>query len=138
MALGALMGARGNSGVILSQIFRGLAQELAGRESFKGNDFANALVNGANIAYKALTHPVEGTILTVAREASAAAQLASTQSDNLISIMEDAVKAARESVANTPTLLPILQQAGVVDAGGQGLYVLLEGALHYRSEEHTS
>ena len=135
MALGALMGARGNSGVILSQIFRGLAQGLAGRESFKGNDFANALVNGANIAYKALTHPVEGTILTVSRQAFAAAQLASTQSDDIISIMEDAVKAARESVANTPTMLPILQQAGVVDAGGQGLYVLLEGALHYLKGE---
>lgn len=135
MAQGALMGARGNSGVILSQIFLGLAQGLDGKETFNTNDFANALLKGANIAYKALTRPVEGTILTVAREAAAAAQLASTRSDDLISIMEDTVKAARDSVANTPTLLPILQQAGVVDAGGQGLYILLEGALHYLKGE---
>ncbi|MBM4462311.1 MAG: DAK2 domain-containing protein [Chloroflexi bacterium] len=129
MAKGALMGARGNSGVILSQIFRGLAQALEGRESFSGPDFAAALVKGAAAAHKALSHPVEGTILTVARDASIAAQMASAQSDSLISIMESAVSAARESVANTPALLPILRQAGVVDAGGQGLYVVLEGAL---------
>jgi len=135
MSLGALMGARGNSGVILSQIFRGLAQGLTDRESFNGNEFANALAQGANTAYEALTHPVEGTILTVVREASAAAQSASTRSNNLISIMEDTVKAARESVANTPTLLPVLRESGVVDAGGQGLYVLLEGALHYLKGE---
>ncbi len=135
MARGALMGARGNSGVILSQIFRGLAQELESRESFNGVDFATALAKGATIAYKALTRPVEGTILTVAREASAAAQLACTQKDDLRSIMEATVKAARDSVANTPALLPILRQAGVVDAGGQGLYVMLEGALLYLEGE---
>jgi hypothetical protein len=129
MARGALMGARGNSGVILSQIFRGLAQALEGRESFSGSDFAAALAEGAAAAHKALSHPVEGTILTVAREASVAAQMASTQSDSLVYIMEGAVSAARESVANTPALLPILRQAGVVDAGGQGLYVVLEGVL---------
>jgi len=129
MARGALMGARGTSGVILSQIFRGLAQALEGRESFSGSDFAAALAEGAAAAHKALSHPVEGTILTVAREASVAAQMASTQSDSLVYIMEGAVSAARESVANTPALLPILRQAGVVDAGGQGLYVVLEGVL---------
>jgi DAK2 domain fusion protein YloV len=129
MARGALMGARGNSGVILSQIFRGLAQALEGRESFSGPDFAAALAAGAAAAHKALSHPVEGTILTVATEASVAAQMASAQSDSLISIMESAVSAARESVANTPALLPILRQAGVVDAGGQGFYVVLEGVL---------
>jgi DAK2 domain fusion protein YloV len=131
MARGALMGARGNSGVILSQIFRGLARELEGRKSFSGHDFAAALAEGAILAYKALTRPVEGTILTVAREASFAAQSACAQSEDLLSIMEATVKAARDSVANTPALLPVLRQAGVVDAGGQGLYVLLEGALHY-------
>ncbi len=135
MALGALMGARGNSGVILSQIFRGIAQGLAGMESFNSNDFANALVNGANTAYKALTHPVEGTILTVAREASAAAKSASARNDNLLSTMEDTVKAARDSVANTPALLPVLRESGVVDAGGQGLYVLFDGVLHYLKGE---
>lgn len=135
MAQGALMGARGNSGVILSQIFRGLAQGLEGKESFNCKQFASALAQGAAIAYEALTRPVEGTILTVAREAAAAAQSASTQNDDLPAIVEAAVKAARESVANTPTLLPVLRQAGVVDAGGQGLYVLLEGALHYLKGE---
>lgn len=131
MALGALMGARGNSGVILSQIFRGLARGLEGRKSFGGNDFAAALAEGAFLAYKALTRPVEGTILTVAREASFAAQSACAQSEDLLYIMEATVKAARDSVANTPALLPVLRQAGVVDAGGQGLYVVLEGALKY-------
>ena len=131
MARGALMGARGNSGVILSQIFRGLAQSLEGKESFGGRDFAAALGRGSTIAYKALTRPVEGTILTVAKEASVAAEIASADSEDLLPIMEATVKAARESVANTPALLPILRQAGVVDAGGQGLYVLFDGALHY-------
>ena len=135
MARGALMGARGNSGVILSQIFRGLARELEGRKSFSGHDFAAAMAEGAILAYKALTRPVEGTILTVAREASFAAQSACTQSEDLLSIMEATVKAARDSVANTPALLPVLRQAGVVDAGGQGLYVVLEGALQYLKGE---
>jgi DAK2 domain fusion protein YloV len=134
MARGALMGARGNSGVILSQIFRGLAQGLEGKESFGGRDFAAALDKGSTVAYKALTRPVEGTILTVARDASAAG-MASADGGDLLPVMEAAVRAARESVANTPTLLPILRQAGVVDAGGQGLYVLFDGALHYLKGE---
>ncbi|MDM7999764.1 MAG: DAK2 domain-containing protein [Dehalococcoidia bacterium] len=129
MARGALMGARGNSGVILSQIFRGLAQGLEGHDTFRGKDFAAALTKGSTVAYKALTRPVEGTILTVARDASAAAREASASQDDLVPIMEATVVAARESVARTPTLLPTLKQAGVVDAGGQGLYVLFEGAL---------
>jgi len=135
MARGALMGARGNSGVILSQIFRGLAQGLEGKESFCGRDFAAALSKGSAVAYKALTRPVEGTILTVAREASTAAESACAEKEDLLSIMEATVRAARESVANTPALLPILRQAGVVDAGGQGLYVLFDGALQYLKGE---
>jgi DAK2 domain fusion protein YloV len=131
MARGALMGARGNSGVILSQIFRGLAQGLEGRESFTGNDFAAGLAQGAAVAYKALSHPVEGTILTVARQASFAAQSASAQSDSLVFAVDAAVTAARDSVADTPALLPVLRQAGVVDAGGQGFYVVLEGVSQY-------
>ncbi len=131
MARGALMGARGNSGVILSQIFRGLAQGLEERESFTGSDFADALAEGATMAYKALSHPVEGTILTVAREASFAGQTACAGTANLLPVMEATVRAARDSVANTPNLLPVLRQAGVVDAGGQGLYVVLEGVLKY-------
>ncbi len=132
MAKGALMGARGNSGVILSQIWRGLAQGLAGKESFTGNDLADALLQASMMAYKGLSNPVEGTILTVAREASSAAQAQAASGDNdLISIMEATVSAANESVANTPSLLSVLREAGVVDAGGQGLYTLLEGALRY-------
>ena len=135
MARGALMGARGNSGVILSQIFRGLAQGLEGHDSFSGKDFAAAFAKGSTVAYKALTRPVEGTILTVARDASSAGRDASSKGDDLVPIMEATVAAARESVAKTPTLLPALKQAGVVDAGGQGLYVLFEGALQHLKGE---
>jgi len=132
MARGALMGARGNSGVILSQIWRGLAQGLAGKESFTGSDLADALLQASMVAYKGLSNPVEGTILTVVREASSAAQAqVASGSDDLISVMEATVSAANESVANTPSLLPVLRECGVVDAGGQGLYTILEGALRY-------
>lgn len=132
MAKGALMGARGNSGVILSQIWRGLAQGLQEKESFDGGDLAEALKQASIMAYKGISNPVEGTILTVIREASSAGQeqVASDSSD-IISVMEAVVNAANESVANTPTLLPVLREAGVVDAGGQGLYTILEGALRY-------
>jgi len=132
LAKGALMGARGNSGVILSQIWRGLAQDLAKKESLTGIDLANALQQASTMAYKGISNPVEGTILTVIREASLAAQRqAANNNSDLISVMEATVNAANESVANTPTLLPVLREAGVVDAGGQGLYTILEGALHY-------
>jgi DAK2 domain fusion protein YloV len=132
MARGALMGARGNSGVILSQIWRGLAQGLAEKRSFTGSDLADALLQASTMAYKGLSNPVEGTILTVVREAASAAQTqASSGNGDLISVMEATVNAASESVANTPSLLPVLREAGVVDAGGQGLYTILEGALRY-------
>ena len=132
MAKGALMGARGNSGVILSQIWRGLAQGLAEKESFTGSDLASALAQASTMAYKGLSNPVEGTILTVVREAALTAQAqASSGDDDLESVLEATVNAAGESVAKTPTLLPVLREAGVVDAGGQGLYTLLEGALRY-------
>lgn len=135
MAHGALMGARGNSGVILSQILRGIARKLEGKESFNGSDFTAALAEGAAMAYQALSRPVEGTILTVAREASAAAQTACTQGNNLPLIMEATVIAARDSVAYTPSLLSVLREAGVVDAGGQGLYVIFDGILRYLKGE---
>jgi len=136
MAKGALMGARGNSGVILSQIWRGLAQGLAEKESFTGSDLANALLQASIMAYKGLSHPVEGTILTVIKDAAATAQAqAASGSNDLITIIETTVNAASESVANTPNLLPVLREAGVVDAGGQGLYTILEGALHYLKGE---
>jgi len=136
MARGALMGARGNSGVILSQIWRGLAQGLAEKESFNYSDLANALLQASVMAYKGLSNPVEGTILTVIREAASAAETqAAIGSNDCISILEAVVSAAGESVANTPTLLAVLREAGVVDAGGQGLYTLLEGALRYLKGE---
>jgi len=132
IAKGALMGARGNSGVILSQIWRGLAQGLAEKDSFTGSDLADALQQSSTMAYKGLSNPVEGTILTVVREAASVAQAeASSGSDDLQSVLEAAVDAASESVANTPNLLPVLREAGVVDAGGQGLYTILEGTLRY-------
>jgi len=132
IAKGALMGARGNSGVILSQIWRGLAQGLAEKDSFTGSDLADALQQSSTMAYKGLSNPVEGTILTVVREAASVAQAeASSGSDDLQSVLEAAVDAASESVANTPNLLPVLKEAGVVDAGGQGLYTILEGTLRY-------
>jgi len=132
MAKGALIGARGNSGVILSQIWRGLAQGLQEKKSFVGSDLADALQQASIMAYQGLSNPVEGTMLTVIREASSAAQAqVATGSSDLISVMQAIVSTAKESVANTPSLLPVLREAGVVDAGGQGLYTILEGALYY-------
>jgi uncharacterized protein len=126
---GALMGARGNSGVITSQILRGLAEGLAGRKRFNGLDLANGLALGAKTAYGAVGKPVEGTILTVIRESAAAAVTAAEQDDRMESVLSATVDAARTSVARTPSLLPILREAGVVDSGGQGLLRLFEGAL---------
>jgi DAK2 domain fusion protein YloV len=137
LAHGALMGARGNSGVILSQFFRGLAKGLEGKTQFNGGDFARALAGASQTAYKGIVNPVEGTILTVLKDASKAAQEAVKNDDTLVSVLEDAVQSARDSVARTPSLLPVLKEAGVVDAGGQGLYVLLDGALQcLKGESH--
>ena len=136
MAKGSLMGARGNSGVILSQILRGLAQSLAEKETFTAVDFANALQQSATMAYQGMSNPVEGTMLTVIKEVAAAAQAqVSGDGDDLIPVMEAVVNAASESVANTPNLLAVLREAGVVDAGGQGLYTILDGALRYLKGE---
>jgi hypothetical protein len=131
LAHGALMGARGNSGVILSQIWRGVAQALKGKKSLSGADFAEALQQAAKTAYKGISNPVEGTILTVVKDAAEAAKDASKENDDIQAVLEAAVDAATESVANTPKLLPALKQAGVVDAGGQGLLTILDGALRY-------
>jgi len=132
MAKGALMGARGNSGVILSQIVRGLASGLKDKDTFTACEFAFALEEASSHAYKGVSNPVEGTILTVIREAAAAAQeMSLTNGCDVVSVLETVVSVAKESVAKTPTLLDVLREAGVVDAGGQGLYVMLEGALHY-------
>ena len=127
-AFGALMGARGNSGVITSQILRGLAEGLAGKTKFNALDLANALDQGTKAAYGAVAKPVEGTILTVIREASAAAVASAERERTLDAVMGTTVAAAQASVARTPTLLAILREAGVVDSGGQGLFRLMEGA----------
>jgi len=137
LAHGALMGARGNSGVILSQFFSGLAKGLASKTHFDGGDFARALAESSQMAYKGIVNPVEGTILTVLKDASKAAQGAVKDDDTLVPMLEAAVKSAEDSVARTPSLLPVLKEAGVVDAGGQGLYVLLDGALQFlKGESH--
>jgi DAK2 domain fusion protein YloV len=131
ISFGALMGARGNSGVISSQIFRGMADGLGGKQRFGGADLAHSLTQGAATAYKAVAKPVEGTILTVVREAAAAAVSAADAGGDLEDVLTAAVDGAHDAVAKTPSLLPILRDAGVVDAGGEGLYRLLQGALRY-------
>jgi uncharacterized protein len=131
VAQGALMGARGNSGVILSQIWRGVALGLKGKKSLSGKDLADALYEASRTAYKGISNPAEGTILTVIKDAAAAAREQAESTDDVVEVLEAAVEAAGESVANTPNLLPVLKQAGVVDAGGQGLLTILDGALRY-------
>ncbi len=128
-SFGALMGARGNSGVITSQILAGIAQGLQGKRRFNGLDLAHALDAGTKTAYKAVAKPVEGTILTVIREASAAAVAAAERDNDVEVVLAATVEAAERAVAKTPSLLPILREAHVVDSGGQGLFRLFQGAL---------
>ncbi|HEX8939093.1 MAG TPA: DAK2 domain-containing protein [Candidatus Limnocylindrales bacterium] len=131
ISFGALMGARGNSGVILSQIFRGMAEGLQGKRRVNGPDLAHALTVGSSTAYGAVLKPVEGTILTVIREAATAAVASAEHDGDLEAVLTAAVDAAERAVARTPSLLPVLREAGVVDAGGQGLYLILRGSLRY-------
>jgi hypothetical protein len=132
IAHGALMGGYGKSGVILSQILSGIAEGFSEKERFSGSDFAEALEAASAKAYKAVSQPVEGTILTVMREGAAAAKRKTRRAgSSLKSVLAGTVEAARKAVAETPSLLPVLREAGVVDAGGQGLYVMLDGALRY-------
>ena len=129
ISFGALMGARGNSGVITSQIFRGMAEGLGGKRRFNGLDLAHALSEGARTAYGAVAKPVEGTILTVIRESADAAVIAAERDNDIETVLAATLDAAEKSVARTPSLLAILREAGVVDSGGQGLYRLFQGAL---------
>jgi DAK2 domain fusion protein YloV len=124
---GALMGARGNSGVILSQLLRGFARVLDDQPEMDAQLFIQALNESRNTAYKGVVRPVEGTILTVAKDIAQAAENAFTISTDLAEILTIIIKEADKSVQNTPNLLPILKQAGVVDSGGKGLYFFLEG-----------
>ena len=134
---GALLGARGNSGVILSQILRGLAQGLDKKQTFTASDLAAAMQAAQQLAYRAVLKPVEGTILTVVRETADAAQFSAGRGDDLVTLVQEMVMAARQSVARTPDLLPTLKQAGVVDSGGQGFCTILEGIWRYARGEAT-
>lgn len=124
---GLLMGARGNSGVILSQLFRGMTQHIADKSEIDAKEFAAAIQNGVRIAYKAIIKPVEGTILTVAREAAEAGVKAAENTTSIIEVMDAIYLEAQESLKRTPELLPILKEVGVVDSGGQGLVCVYQG-----------
>ena len=128
---GALFGARGNSGVILSQVVRGMAEGFAGKRRFNGLDLAHALALASTAAYGAVPRPVEGTMLTVIREASAVAVETAERSNDLEAVLWAATHAAARALDKTPSLLPVLREAGVVDSGGAGLLRLFEGALAY-------
>lgn len=135
LAQGALMGARGNSGVILSQIWRGLARSLKDKETFTAVDLAQALQAAADTAYSGVMRPVEGTILTVIREGAEEAADAINKSLDLRFLLERVLERCKQALERTPDLLPILKQAGVVDSGGQGLVYILEGMLRYVNGE---
>lgn len=126
---GLLMGARGNSGVILSQLFRGFAEQLKHKTELSGADLAEGLVSGVETAYQSVTEPVEGTILTVAKDAANKAKSLDTSSLDVIEVMEEVVAEAKASLNRTPDLLPVLKEVGVVDSGGKGLVVIYEGFL---------
>ncbi len=129
LAKGLLMGARGNSGVILSQLFRGFAKEIQEHKTIDSKQFAAAFQNGVESAYNAVMKPVEGTILTVARESAKSGVKKAKETDNIIEVMEKVLSSAKKSLKKTPDLLPVLKEVGVVDSGGQGLVYVYEGFL---------
>ncbi|TYS70634.1 DAK2 domain-containing protein [Sutcliffiella horikoshii] len=129
LAKGLLMGARGNSGVILSQLFRGFSKHIESKETITSKDFAQALEAGVQTAYKAVMKPVEGTILTVAKDAAKKAVAVAKNEEDIIVLMEETLKEANASLKRTPDLLPVLKEVGVVDSGGQGLVYIYEGFL---------
>ncbi len=126
---GLLMGARGNSGVILSQLFRGFSESLQEEKEISSKAFANALNNGVKVAYQSVTNPVEGTILTVAKDAATKAIELADEEEDIIKLLDAVVSEAKQSLERTPELLPILKEVGVVDSGGKGLVVIYEGFL---------
>ena len=128
---GALMGARGNSGVITSQILRGFSRSVHDKATLDVETLVKAFGEARDTAYKGVVRPVEGTILTVIKEVAIATEAAFGSVKDAIEMLEVAVKAADEAVKNTPELLPVLKQAGVVDSGGKGLFFILEGMLRY-------
>lgn len=126
LAKGLLMGARGNSGVILSQVFRGFSKSTAKKQTLSAQDLADAISSGVETAYKAVMKPTEGTILTVARKAAEAARARVKNSDDCIQVLSDTYEAAKKALAQTPEQLPVLKEVGVVDSGGQGLTFVYE------------
>lgn len=137
-ARGSLMGARGNSGVILSQIIRGIAQGLEGKNDASPIELAKALEKGVEIAYQAVMKPVEGTILTVAKDFAKAAALAAHRNTDIVGILEEAHHKGLNTLDRTPEMLPALKQAGVVDAGGKGLLIIYEGFLNILHQKQTT
>ncbi|RFU63320.1 DAK2 domain-containing protein [Peribacillus glennii] len=129
LSRGLLMGARGNSGVILSQLFRGFSKSIENKDSINSQEFAGAFEAGVETAYKAVMKPVEGTILTVAKDAAKQAVISANKHKDIILVMDDIVKEAKASLNRTPDLLPVLKEVGVVDSGGQGLVLVYEGFL---------
>lgn len=127
LSLGALKGARGNSGVILSQLFRGLSKSLADLDTAGPTDFAKAMQEGVDAAYKAVMKPKEGTILTVAREMAKAALRSASKGDNIYMLIDAVLENGAQTLLKTPDMLPVLKEAGVVDAGGKGLLVIYRG-----------
>ncbi|MEG2353292.1 MAG: DAK2 domain-containing protein [Clostridium sp.] len=129
LAKGALMGARGNSGVILSQIFRGIAKGLEGRTEVTADVFANSINEGSIFAYKAVMRPTEGTILTIIKSAGTSALAVSLEEKNIVELLKSVCRASEDMLNKTPDMLPQLKKAKVVDAGGMGLLILLKGML---------
>nr|WP_150959704.1 DAK2 domain-containing protein [Aneurinibacillus sp. XH2] len=129
LSKGLLMGARGNSGVILSQLFRGFGKSVHDLDTVNAQQFAQALQQGVDTAYQAVVKPVEGTVLTVAREAAKHALSYARRTDDLADLMREVLNKAEETLNRTPDMLPVLKQVGVVDAGGKGLVLIYEGML---------
>lgn len=127
VAKGALMGARGNSGVILSQIFRGISKGLEDKDEVDAREFANALLEGSKSAYKAVMRPTEGTILTIIRAAGESA--VKSEAEDVTSLLKEVCEHSEVVLNKTPDMLPVLKKAKVVDAGGQGLLIILQGML---------
>ncbi|MFC3927546.1 DAK2 domain-containing protein [Streptococcus caprae] len=138
LSKGLLMGARGNSGVITSQLFRGFGQSIKDKSELDGKDLAAAFQNGVEVAYKAVMKPVEGTILTVSRGAATAALKKAEDSEDAIEVMRAALEGAKAALAKTPDMLPVLKEVGVVDSGGQGLVYIYEGFLAALTGEYIA
>lgn len=136
VSMGALMGARGNSGVILSQVFRGMTRVLDGKDDADAAELAQALKVGADTAYEAVMKPVEGTILTVLREIAVACEAEARKNQDIVAVLLAGLKAGGSALEKTPSLLPILREAGVVDAGGQGFIYFLEGIIEGLAREN--